>query len=154
MSDLDLNSICRQIVEKTPDAVVFADRAGIIRTWNSGAERMFGYSAQEAVGSSLDLIIPEKNRRVHWDGYRKVMETGITTYAEKLLAVPAIHRDGTRISIEFSIALLRTPDGEPVGSAAIMRDVTEKRQKEQALKARLAELESSSAPAAAGRIRD
>ncbi len=144
MSDLDFGSICRQIIEKTPDAVVFADRDGIIRVWNSGAERMFGYTAKEAVGNSLDLIIPEKNRRVHWDGYRKVMETGHTAYAEKLLAVPAIHKSGSRISVEFSIALLRNPEGEPAGSAAIMRDVTEKRQKELTLKARLAELEAPS----------
>lgn len=147
MSDLDYGSLCGQIVEKTPDAVVFADRDGIIRIWNSGAERMFGYSAQEALGGSLDLIIPEKNRRPHWEGYRKVMETGLTAYAEKLLAVPAIHKNGTRISVEFSIALVHTPDGEPAGSAAIMRDVTERRQKEMALKARLAELEAASARA-------
>ncbi len=141
----DYEGFCSQLVEKTPDAVVFADREGIIRVWNPGAERIFGYSADEALGASLDLIIPEKNRRAHWDGYRKVMETGRTAYGEKLLAVPAMHKNGTRISIEFSIALVISPEGEPAGSAAIMRDVTERRQKESALKARLAELEAAPA---------
>jgi PAS domain S-box-containing protein len=142
MSEPGFEGFCRQLVEKTPDAVVFADREGIIRIWNPGAERIFGYSASEALGRSLDLIIPEKNRQAHWVGYRRVMDTGLTAYGEKLLAVPALHKNGTRISIEFSIVLVNSPEGEPAGSAAIVRDVTEKRQKELALKARLAELEA------------
>ena len=69
----------RQIVEEMPDAVIFADRQGVVRLWNRGAETMFGYSAVEALGQSLDLIIPARFRARHWDGYRQVMATGVTS---------------------------------------------------------------------------
>jgi PAS domain S-box-containing protein len=85
---------------------------------------MFGYSADEALGQSLDLIIPERLRVRHWDGYRQVMDTGVTRYGERLLAVPAMRKDGQRISIEFSIALLKDEHGEVAGAAAVVRDVT------------------------------
>ncbi|MGC9967227.1 MAG: PAS domain S-box protein [Syntrophobacteraceae bacterium] len=134
MLEFDFDWLYRQIVDNSHDAIIFADRQGIVRLWNLGAEEMFGFTAIEALGQSLDLIVPEKNRRPHWEGYRKVMASGVTGYAQKLLAVPAIRKDGTRISIEFSIVLVRSRDGEVVGSAAIMRDVTERRKKELALK--------------------
>lgn len=127
----------RQIIEKSHDAVVFADSQGIIRLWNTGAEEMFGFTVAEALGQSLDIIIPEKHRRPHTDGYRKVMETGTSGYARKLLAVPALRSDGTQISIEFNIVLVHSMMGEVVGAAAIIRDVTERRKKELELKARL-----------------
>jgi PAS domain S-box-containing protein len=98
-------------------------------------------SAVEAVGESLDLIIPEKLRERHWKGFRQTMATGITRYGDTLLSVPATHRDGHRLSIEFSVALLRDEVGRIVGIAAIMREVTKRRNAEQALRARIAELE-------------
>jgi PAS domain S-box-containing protein len=131
----------KKIVEGAQDAIVFADREGIIRLWNSGAEVMFGYSAEEALGQSLDLIVPEKLRERHWEGYRQVMATGVTRYGKELLAVPAIKSDDSRISVEFTIVLLSDVAGKPAGTAAIMRDVTERWQKEKELKKRLAELE-------------
>lgn len=134
--------LVQQIVEKTYDAIIFADRDGIIRLWNSGAEAMFGYQAQEALGQTLDLIIPERLRERHWEGYRKVMATGVTKYGRELLAVPGIRKDGTRISLEFTIVLLRDLTGELVGAAAIIRDVTARWQREKALKERLAALEA------------
>ncbi len=134
--------LCRQIVDGTQDAIIFADRDGIIRLWNSGAEAMFGYRAEEALGQTLDLIIPERLRGRHWAGYRKVMATGVTRYGRELLAVPAIRKDGMRISLEFTIVLLRDATGELLGPAAIIRDVTERWQKEKALKERLAALEA------------
>lgn len=121
----------KRIVEAIPDAVVFADREGIIRVWNAGAEAMFGFGSEEAVGRTLDLIIPEKMRGRHWEGYRRVMETGTTKYGRGLLAVPGIRKDGTRISLEFSVAMIRGEDGRPEGIAAVMRDVTERWRKEQ-----------------------
>ncbi len=130
-----------QIVEKAADAIIFADKEGIIRLWNSGAESIFGYSADEALGNTLDLIVPEKLREKHWEGYRKVMETGVTRYGSELLAVPALNKDNSRISVEFTIVLLKDDAGRPQGTAAIMRDVTERWQKEKELKKRLAELE-------------
>ncbi len=128
---------------QSPDAFVFADGEGIIRLWNRGAERLFGYTADEACGESLDLIIPENLRGRHWDGYRRVMATGETGYAARLLSAPALRKDGARISVEFSMAIIRDRTGAIVGSGAVMRDVTERWQREKALKERLADLERS-----------
>ena len=120
----------RRIVEEMSEAVIFADREGVVRLWNRGAETMFGYSAAEALGQSLDLIIPERFRARHWDGYHQVMATGVTSYGERLLAVPAMRKDGQRISIEFSIALLKDERGEVAGAVAVVRDVTARWQAE------------------------
>jgi len=133
--------LCCQIVDATQDAIIFSDESGLIGLWNSGAESIFGYSSEEAIGQSLDIIIPEKLRARHWEGYRKVMASGSTRYGRELLAVPAMRKDGTRISIEFSIVLVRSPSGRTLGSAAIIRDVTAKRLKEKELRERLAALE-------------
>lgn len=135
-------SLCRQIVEETQDAIIFADRDGVIRLWNSGAEVMFGYKADEVLGQSLDLIIPDKLRGRHWDGYREVMATGVTRYGRELLAVPGIRKDGTRISLEFSIALVRGATGDLQGAVAILRDVTARWQQEKGLKEQMAALEA------------
>src|SRR5436309_11984985 len=134
--------LCQQIVEGTQEAVIFADQDGLIRLWNAGAEAMFGYSTAEAVGQSLDLIIPERQRGRHGEGYRKVMATGVTRYGKELLAVPAQRKDGTRISLEFTIVLLRDGAGELIGTAALIRDVTTRWQEERALKERLAGLQA------------
>src|SRR5512146_3444050 len=91
--------LCQHIVDESPMAVVYGDTQGVIRLWNAGAEQMFGWSAAEAVGQSMDLIIPEKHRPKHWEGYSKVMETGVTKYGHDVLAVPALTKDGRRISI-------------------------------------------------------
>ena len=133
--------LCQRIVEDAPDAIIYAGRDGTIRLWNAAAEAMFGYRAEEAVGQSLDLIIPEKLRGRHWEGYRDVMATGVTRYGRELLKVPALRKDGSRISLEFSILLLRDAAGAILGAAAILRDVTERWQQERALKERLAALE-------------
>ncbi|MEV6055034.1 PAS domain S-box protein [Streptomyces sp. NPDC052107] len=133
--------LARAIVRESSEAIVVADPEGIIRVWNAGAERMFGHSAAEAVGHSLDLIIPEKLRDRHGKGYRHTMATGETRYGDKLLGVPATHRDGHRLSIEFTVALLRDETGRVAGISAIMREVTERRNTEKALRTRLAELE-------------
>jgi PAS domain S-box-containing protein len=125
--------LCRQIVDEAQDAIIFANRDGQIELWNSGAESIFGYSAEEATGQSLDLIIPEKLRTRHWEGYRRVMATGSTRYGREFLAVPAIRKDGARISVEFTMVLVRSSDGELLGSAAIVRDVTARWQKEKEL---------------------
>lgn len=141
MSGFDNQTHCQQILAQAPDAILFADREGIIRLWNQGAERIFGFSAAQALGQSLDLIIPEKIRQRHWDGYHKTMATGVTRYGTELLTVPAMHRDGARLSTEFSIVMLKDEAGRPFGVAAIMRDVTERFLKEKQLRERLDELE-------------
>jgi PAS domain S-box-containing protein len=138
--------IYHQIIEGAPEAIMLADRQGIIRLWNAGAASLFGYAADEALGQSLDLIIPEPMRVRHWEGYHRVMATGETAYGTKLLAVPAMHRDGHRLSVEFSIVMVRGAAGELAGVATIMRDSTERWKKEKAMKERLAELESANQP--------
>lgn len=125
------------------DAIVAADRDGIIRFWNPGAERIFGHSRADCVGQSLDLIIPPRLRQRHWGGYEQVMLTGETRYGEAdVLSVPAVRKDGVTISVEFTIMLLRQ-EGQIVGIAAIMRDVTVRFRDMQALRGRLAELEGA-----------
>lgn len=145
------NHLYRLIAEGVPDAVVYADREGVIRLWSSGAERMFGFTAAEAVGQSLDLIIPENLRARHWEGYRRVMETGTTRYGTKLLTAPALRGDGSRLSTEFSMALVHDETGAMAGSGAVIRDVTERWLKEKDLKERLAELERCCGAARPGR---
>jgi PAS domain S-box-containing protein len=143
MPNLDVTDLSRRILALAPEAIMFADRLGIIRLWNHGAERIFGYSASDAIGQSLDLIIPEKLRQRHWDGYHKTMATGETRYGTALLAVPALHQNSARLSTEFSIVMLTDDEGQPIGVAAILRDVTERHQKEKMLRDRLADLEEA-----------
>ena len=135
--------LARQIVDQAPDAIVFADRDGVIWLWNAGAEAMFGYGVDEAVGQTLDLIIPERLRARHWTGFNNTMATGVTRYARQVLAVPAIRKDGTSMSVEFTVALLHE-SGALVGITAIIRDVTARWEEERALKKRLAALEARS----------
>ncbi|HRO12658.1 PAS domain-containing protein [Amaricoccus sp.] len=113
------------ILASPADAILATDRAGVIRFWNAGATRVFGFSEVEAVGASLDIIIPERLRRRHWDGWERTVATGVTRYgAGDLLAVPALTADGRQISIEFTIVLLHDGGAGVTGMAAILRDVT------------------------------
>jgi len=143
MEEIPYDELCRQIVQACNDAIIYSDREGIIRLWNSGAEQMFGFSAGEALGQSLDIFIPENQRARHWEGYFKVMQTGVTRYLKELLAAPALGKDGTRLSTEFSMTIIRDSTGEIAGTAAVIRDVSARWQKEKALRARLAELEKA-----------
>jgi PAS domain S-box-containing protein len=134
--------LAQALVREAAEAMVVCDTDGIIRLWNGGAERIFGYQQAEAVGQSLDVIIPEKQRERHWAGYRKTMATGQTRYGgDALLKVPATHRDGRRLSIEFSVALLRDDSGQIAGISAVIRDVTQRWNEEKVMRARLADLE-------------
>ena len=133
--------LCEHIVDHAQDAIIFADHEGIIRLWNAGAETLFGYSATEALGHSLDLIIPDRLRARHWAGYRRVIATGSTHYDRRLLAVPARRKDGTHISLEFTVIIVQDPPGEVRGIAAVLRDVTERWQRDKAMQARLAAFE-------------
>ncbi|GAB6084609.1 PAS domain S-box protein [Desulfuromonas carbonis] len=136
-------TVYKEIIDQAPDAVLYADREGVIRLWNRGAELLFGYSAAEALGQSLDLIIPERLRGRHWDGYHRVMASGETRYGTDLLAVPAQHRDGRKLSCEFSIVMLKDNEGKVLGIASLMRDATARWQKEKEQLARIAELEQA-----------
>ncbi|HKT19838.1 MAG TPA: PAS domain S-box protein, partial [Stellaceae bacterium] len=113
----------------------YADADGLIRFWNKGAVRIFGFSTAEALGQSLDIIIPENLRKRHWDGYAETMRTGKTRYGDgDILAVPALRKDGTRVSIEFTILPFHDRAGRMVGIAAILRDVTKRFEELKALR--------------------
>jgi PAS domain S-box-containing protein len=137
------DEMIRWIVDTMPEAVIYSDREGVIRLWNRGAETIFGYRREDVLGRTLDLIIPERWRARHWEGYRTVMRTGATRYGREVLAVPASRSDGARISIEFSIILPKQADGQVLGAVAIVRDVTARWEREQALRKRLAALEAA-----------
>jgi PAS domain S-box-containing protein len=131
--------VAEAILAARSDAVIAADRDGIIRFWNPGAERILGFSREEVLGQSLDLIIPERLRQRHWEGYKRVMQTGQSRYRESdVLAVPALRKDGASISVEFTIVPLRERD-RLIAVAAIMRDVSKRFEETRALKRKLAE---------------
>jgi PAS domain S-box-containing protein len=130
------------MVEESPLAMIFADRDGVIRLWNKGAQAMFGYQAEEVLGQTLDFLIPERHRARHWEGYRRTMETGTTKYGRQVLAVPAMSKGGSRVSIEFNVALLRAPTGEVLGAAAMIQDVTARWERDKALRERLTAAEA------------
>ena len=134
-------SLEARIVANAADAIIVADASGKITLWNAGAERLFGFSAAEALAQSLDLIIPEAQRKRHWDGYQQVMRTGATKYGTQLLRVPAIRKDGRRFSIAFTVGLLKDAAGSVEGIFAVMRDDTERWETEKDLRRRVAELE-------------
>lgn len=122
---MQASDIARALLDGEADAIVGCDRDGVIRFWNAGAARIFGFVADEAVGRSLDLIIPERLRARHWDGWRHTMETGTSRYSGgDTLSVPALRKDGTQISVEFTISPLHDTAGRISGVAAVMRDVT------------------------------
>lgn len=126
------------IAAASADAVVASDRDGLIRFWNPGAERIFGHGATEALGQSLDLIIPERLRARHWEGFRAVMASGKSRYAAgDLLAVPALRSDGSIISVEFTITPLHSAACDIIGLIAVMRDVTAKFEETKALRQQL-----------------
>jgi PAS domain S-box-containing protein len=132
-----------RILDGSPDAIVVCEPSGHVEFWNRGAERIFGFSRAEAVGASLDLIIPQRLRVRHWTGWKTAMSTGETRYGEgQLLAVPALRKDGRQISIEFSIQLLRDAYGRVEWVVAIIRDVTERYNRDKALRTELKALQS------------
>lgn len=131
----------KQLVEAIGDAIVASDAGGAIVLWNPAAERMFGFTESEALGQSLDLIIPQRQQQRHWDGYHKTMATGQTRYGNDVLRVPAMHKDGHTISIAFTVALLHSTDGKVSAIVAAIRDESSRFAEERNLRKRLTELE-------------
>ena len=137
---MEIARFSERFVRDAPDAIIYADAQGLIQFWNRSAERIFGFPEAEALGQTLDIIIPESLRGRHWQGYRATMQTGNTRYGVgETLAVPAMRRDGQRISIEFTILPFRDDAGRMVGIAAILRDVTVRFEETRALRRQLAE---------------
>jgi PAS domain S-box-containing protein len=140
-TNIDLN----QLVQSVGDAIIVVDAHEKIVMWNPASTRIFGYSETEALGSTLDLIVPERQRHRHNEGCRKSMETGITRYGTSLLKVPALHKDGSMLSIAFTVGMLFDEHQKVSGIVAIIRDETERFAQERALKKRIADLENPTA---------
>ena len=140
-----------RLVEDCPDAIVYADAAGVIRFWNAGAARIFGYESGEALGASLDLIVPERLRARHWQGYDEVMHGRESRYGHgDLLAVPGLHKDGRQISVEFTILPFHDAAGGLIGIAAILRDVTRRFEEMRVLRRELTDLKAEMPKTAGG----
>ena len=137
-ADLDLHALVAAI----GDAVMVCDAQGAVVLWNPACERLFGYTEAEALGQSMDIIIPERLRGRHWEGYHKTMATGITKYGTDMLRVPAVDKAGRSMSIAFTVALLHGPDGKVSAIASVIRDETARFNADRELKKRLAELEA------------
>ena len=128
-----------RLVSGISDAIVYTDAEGVIRLWNQGASRIFGFAEAEALGRSLDIVIPAGLRERHWQGFRATMRTGRSRYGDgQVLSVPAVRKDGARISVEFIIVPFTNDAGQMVGIAAIMRDVTTRFEEVRALRRQLA----------------
>ncbi|SFQ31545.1 PAS domain S-box protein [Variovorax sp. 770b2] len=138
-STVDLN----QLVAGAGDAIMVCDAEGAITLWNKAAERIFGFTEAEALGQSLDIIIPMRQRQRHWDGYHKTMETAVTRYGADVLRVPALHKDGHTLSIAFTVSMLFAQDQQVSGIVAIVRDETARFAEERKLRARLVEVEAA-----------
>jgi PAS domain S-box-containing protein len=149
MPGTEVERLGRAVLGTVAEAIIQADRDGIIRFWNPGAERLFGFTAAEAIGQSLDLITPAPQRARHWAGYHRVMQTGESRYGHgDVLAVPGLRRDGSRVSLEFTIVPLRAEDGRMEGMVAILRDVTRRFEELRQLRREIAALQAR--PAATG----
>ncbi|BEP60120.1 PAS domain S-box protein [Variovorax sp. V213] len=133
----------KQLVEGAGDAIMVCNAEGAITLWNRAAERIFGFTEAEALGQSLDMIIPQRQRQRHWDGYHRTMETGITKYGADLLRVPALHKDGHTLSIAFTVSMLFSENREVTGIVAFVRDETARFAEERKLRARLQEAEAT-----------
>lgn len=123
------------IVEQASDAIIFADRAGAIRVWNRGAEAVFGYSAAEVLGNSLDVIIQDRLRSAHWEGFRRAIDTGQTKYADRVLTTRSIHKDGSKLYVGLSFGLVRDGAGAVAGALAIGQDCTARYSSDSVLRA-------------------
>ena len=117
-------NLFQAIIEQAPDAMIYADKNGTIRVWNRGAEAIFGYAAEEVLGKNLDVIIPERFRRAHWDGFNKAIETGQTRHAGQAMTTRSMHKNGNKLYVDMSFSLVKDRAGNVMGSLAIGRDST------------------------------
>ncbi|NMF87533.1 PAS domain S-box protein [Aromatoleum petrolei] len=145
----DITDITRQLVEQTADSIIFADGEGRIRIWNAAAEALFGFSREEAIGQSLDLIIPERLRAAHWEGFHRAVANGRTRLGGRAVITRSLNAAGATIYVEMSFALVSDERGEVLGSVAMARDATQRREDERQLQQRIRALEEESAMRAA-----
>lgn len=138
---MDHLKLCAALVEQAPDAIIFADPKGVIRLWNAGAEVVFGYPTSEALGQSLDLIVPVALRKAHWSAYESAMRIGHTKYGRRVMTTRSVHKSGERIYVNLSFTIVRDGEGTPVGALAQARDFTARYLEEKALLKKVTELE-------------
>lgn len=134
------------ILRSMPEALIFADLDGIIRFWNPGAETVFGFAAADAVGQSLDLIIPERLRKAHWDGFEKAIVRGGTLPGRTSMITRSLHQSGEQIYVDMSFAMVKNQAGQMLGSMAVARDATKRFLEEKSLRRQLAELTAPASP--------
>jgi PAS domain S-box-containing protein len=131
------------LVEQSPDSMIFADREGLVRVWNAASERIFGFTAEDAIGQDLNIIIPESLRDAHWQGYDRALGAGDTKYRGQSLPTKALRADGSTIYVELSFAIVHGRGGEVIGALATARDITERFERDRAMRRRVRELETS-----------
>jgi len=139
-------NLAELLVEQSPDAIVFADTTGAIRVWNAAAQRVFGFTRQDALGKNLDIIIPERFREAHWRGFERALAEGVTKYVGHSLPTRSLRSDGAQIYVELSFAIVLDASGVVLGASAHARDITERFEKERAQRKRLQELEKALGP--------
>ena len=110
----DTSSLAESILEQIGDAVIYADNTGTIRRWNHAAAALFGYSAEEAVGQNLDLIIPEHLRAAHWRGFEAAMTNAVMKLQGRPTLTRAAHKAGRKLYIEMTFALVKDQAGGSV----------------------------------------
>lgn len=136
-------ALSKAIVDQAPDAIIFADHGGLIRVWNSGAERIFGHAAADVIGGPLDIIIPERMLQAHNKGFDHAVATGEMKYVDKVLTTRSMHKDGSQIYIDMSFGMVRDESGKILGALAVARDITERFSNDKAQRVRIAELEKA-----------
>lgn len=137
---------CTDLVTCMPEALIFSDKEGIIRAWNPGAQSVFGFTAAETIGQSLDIIIPENLRKAHWDGYHQAIGRGATAHCGRSRITRALHKSGTPLYVDMSFAVVKNQAGETTGAMAVARDATQRYQEEKQLRKQLAALAEKQAP--------
>lgn len=139
---MNANFDYQQLIEAAGDAIMACDAAGNIVLWNAACERMFGYAQAQALGQSLDIIIPQRQQARHWEGYHVTMASGKTKYGSSVLRVPAVHQDGHTLSIAFTVSLMHSADGKVSAIVAVVRDESVKFAEERALRKQITELQA------------
>jgi PAS domain S-box-containing protein len=125
------DSLAERVIDQAGDAIIFADRSGTIRRWNGAAAALFGFTAEEALGQSLDLIIPERLRAAHWRGFDAAIAGGALKLAGRPTLTRGLHKTGRKLYVEMTFALV-TLGMAAEGSVAVARDVTERVERERA----------------------
>lgn len=140
IDDISTEAISHDMLRCMPEALIFSDLEGIIRIWNPGSENVFGFTAAEAIGQSLDLIIPERMRKAHWEGFNKAIARGATLPGRTSMITRSLHKSGEQIYVDMSFAIVKNQAGDMLGSMAIARDATKRFTEEKNLRKQLAEL--------------